>query len=298
MRALTPLGLYAALVFGLAGLLSYPLYILLQGVGVPDVRFHEMVHELLRFSALLGLWPLMWSLGLTSRRDWGYGVSRGRFLKDLLIGTGIGILSLLVLVLCLFLLEVRVFKPDFSFTVAVLAGVFLKAVIAAFVIGVMEETWFRGALHRVVEVRADAVGAVLTTAVLYGAVHFIRPDVPVSPDAIGLWSGFVTIGHFFHRFENAAFVDSFMALVAAGALLGLVRSRTNAIAQCIGIHAGWVIVIKLTRATSTPNPDTGWGGLVGSYDGIIGYLACVWFLLLGISYYWLTPRTPLPSPRR
>ena len=94
----------------------------------------------------------------------------------------------------------------------------------------------------------------------------------------------------FGRFSSPVIIDSLLALFAAGVFLSLVRLRTGNIAQCIGIHAGWVLVIKVTKSISTVNYESGWGFLVGTYDGVIGFMGFAWLCLLSISYYWLGTR--------
>ncbi len=59
MRA-TPVFVYAALVFALGGILAYPLFLLLQLVGLEEVPFHKLVFRFLEFLAVLGLWPEAW----------------------------------------------------------------------------------------------------------------------------------------------------------------------------------------------------------------------------------------------
>jgi uncharacterized protein len=73
-------------------------------------------------------------------------------------------------------------------------------------------------------------------------------------------------------------------------LLGLVRERTGRVAECIGLHAGWVFVIGLTRRLTEAVPDAGHTWLAGRYDGVIGVLAGAVFLAL--AWGWR------PRPRR
>ena len=77
----------------------------------------------------------------------------------------------------------------------------------------------------------------------------------------------------------------FIALAAAGVLLGMVRCATGHIGECIGMHAGWVLVIKVVRKTTELDDQSYWSFLVASYDDVIGVLAFIWFLLLAITYY-------------
>ncbi len=74
-------------------------------------------------------------------------------------------------------------------------------------------------------------------------------------------------------------------MVAGGLLLGLIRYRTVRIAECIGIHAGWVMVVKMLRQTTYPNAEASWSFMIGSYDGVVWLLAGLWFSTLAIAYF-------------
>ncbi|MGF1614522.1 MAG: CPBP family intramembrane glutamic endopeptidase [Gammaproteobacteria bacterium] len=288
MKAVWPLLGYVALVFFCGAILAYPIYQLLDPWWDGAAPFHKVVHRTLKLSALVALLPLMYWLGLVSRQHWGYGTNAGSFATGLGIGFLVGIASLGLPVVLLCLLEVRVLTLLSEMTLPILAAILAKAVVVGLVVGFVEETWFRGALFSVVSVlsrTAYPLSAIWITAVMFGLVHFIRTDYTVEPLEATWVDGFVVLAHSFHLFASSAFVDSFLALVAAGFLLGLVRQRWGHIAHCVGIHAGWVVVIKSTQKMTEVNHDSAFAFLVGNYDGVIGYLMFLVFGLLGVGYY-------------
>ena len=298
MRAVWPLIGYVAGVFALGAVLAYPVYGLLDFWWNEAPPFHKVVHRTLKLSALIALWPLMHWMGLFSRRQWGYAITRGSFATEATLGVLFGIGSLGFLVTGLVLLDVRLLTSLPQMTPTAFVVVLGKALAAGLVIGLIEETWFRGALFSAVSREMHRVRAVWVTAVLFGVVHFIRADpaiVPLDPT----WSdGFVVLANSFHLFAGSAFIDSFLALVAAGLLLGLMRQHQGHIAYCIGVHAGWVAVIKTTQKISEVNHDSPLAFLVGSYDGVIGYLAFVVFGVLSIGYYGLVVRGTTARPTK
>ncbi|MET0984329.1 MAG: CPBP family intramembrane glutamate endopeptidase, partial [Steroidobacteraceae bacterium] len=75
-------------------------------------------------------------------------------------------------------------------------------------------------------------------------------------------------------------IDSLLALFAVGVLLALIRQRTGAIAAGIGLHASWVMLIAVTRGSSTDNQANPQDWLTGSYDGVIGWGALLWTALI------------------
>jgi hypothetical protein len=81
-------------------------------------------------------------------------------------------------------------------------------------------------------------------------------------------------------------------LFAVGMFLSLVRERNGNIALALGLHAGWVMVIKVGQYLTALHPDAPLAQLVGSYDGIIGWLAAAWISLLAWLY---TRRSPAPK---
>ena len=90
--------------------------------------------------------------------------------------------------------------------------------------------------------------------------------------------GFQVLSRLFERYaQPLAFVDSFLALVALGILLALVRLRTGAIAACVGLHAAGVCTIFILRDTTAVNSHAKLASIVGTYDGVIGWAALVWF---------------------
>ncbi len=82
------------------------------------------------------------------------------------------------------------------------------------------------------------------------------------------------------------------ALTLAGVFLALVRERTGHIGWCIGLHAGWVFVIQVTRYLTVGNDASPYAFLTGGYDGVIGWLAVGWIGALAVGY-WGWPGTAL-----
>ena len=56
----------------------------------------------------------------------------------------------------------------------------------------------------------------------------------------------------------------------------------------IGIHAGWVLIVRLIKSLTRVNDESGLLMLIGNYDQVIGL----------ISLIWLLPLVLLGTPRR
>ena len=162
---------------------------------------------------------------------------------------------------------------------------------AAVLVACIEELWFRGALHSAIERLGGVRAAVFAVAALYSAVHFIGADKSPAAAELGIGSGFVVLGDAFHHFTRPETLDAAAALLAAGLFLGVVRHRRGGVAACIGLHAGWVLLIKVGREVTVPEPDARWAWLVSGYDGVIGWGAGALFSLLALLCWYRAPRS-------
>lgn len=294
---LAPFLIYVLAILAATALTSYPVFLGLEFLGLRDMPFDEMVLRLLKVYGLLGLWPLLSSLHMNTRAGWGYGPGADRrgFLGGLALGAGIGVASMALLVVVLLTLEIRVPRPGMVLSAPAVVLLVAKSVFAGVMVGFIEETWFRGALQSSVTLVSNSVFAIVLLSFVYGAIHFVSSDIRIPGDEVGWLSGTAVLLTSLHGFRDPAFFDSLFALVAGGILLGLVRLHTGRIAECIGIHAGWVMLVKILRETTYPNIEASWSFMIGSYDGVVGILAGLWFTSLAVAYYFRYGRRARPG---
>ena len=278
MRALA---LFLAAIAGavlLAALLAYPAYALLHPLQ-PDWRFDRIAARIWALLMLAAVAFLARRLRLTSAADWGYGAPRPRWLAQFGFGLAAGLVSMLPVTLTMLALDVRPLRPDL--TVGVLAGALLAGLGSGLAVGFLEETLFRGLMQGAVlrELRRP-LPAILAVAVVYSALHFLaRANIP---HAQVHWdSGLVLLASIFGQFAApAGIVDSFLALCAVGLLLGLVTWWTGSIALAVGLHAGWVWMMRTTVGVTSGNAAAPFAWLVSRSDGYTGWLVLVWTLLV------------------
>lgn len=285
MRATAIFFLYLVVCLALAAALSVPL----MQTGWLDYPPERVLGRLAQVFVLIGLWPFLKAMGLADRQSLGYGVSRSRFLATLSLGWALGVLILLALALALFELRIRVPDPE-ALSWPFVATKVVQASIGGLLIGLLEETFFRGALFGAIRRREGVFPALVWSSLLYAALHVMKPGAlpgGVPFDASGVQT--MVAGVFLDIFQWRN-LDTLAALFTVGVFLGLVRERTGHVGWCIGLHAGWVLAIQVTRAVSDGNPDSALAFLVGDYDGMIGWLAMVWIGLLGWAYWRLTGR--------
>jgi membrane protease YdiL (CAAX protease family) len=281
-------GIFFAYLFAcllLAALLTWPLV----QTGWIGYDPHRVMSRLAQLLILIGLWPFLKAMGLASRDALGYGAPRPVILGAVWRGWLAGVAILLVLSAALLALGVRVPEALTQAWAGDLAARAAKALIGGLLIGLLEETFFRGALFAAVRRRGGAWSAILWTAGLYALLHFMKPGpLPdgVPFDAAGAAQMFVEV---FTGVAQWKHVDSMAALFLVGVFLGLVRERTRHIGWCIGLHAGWVFVIQVTRHLTDDDPAAATAWLAGDYDGVIGWLAALWIGLLALAY-WVRSR--------
>jgi hypothetical protein len=287
MRATLLFFLYLLACLLLAAALTPPLL----GTGWIDVEPHRVMSRLAQALMLLGIWPFLRLLGLDHRAALGYGRPRAELLRGLFLGWLTGVAILLALVLALLALEVRVPDPLATARHADLARKAAQALAAGLLIGVLEETFFRGALFAAIRRRGTAASAVAWSALLYAAVHFLKPVAIAKGAALDWTAAGRMVLEGFTRALDWTNLDSFVALVMVGALLGIVRERTGHIGWCIGLHAGWVLVIQVARHLTDGQAGSPYAFLVGDYDGVIGWLAAGWLAALTTGYQRLARRS-------
>ncbi len=275
--------LFVALLAGslvLAAALTYPAWLLVGIVSVEPV--HRVMNRVAMLIALIGLVVLTRKLGLSNRDAMGYGLPRRQFLQQVLLGWLCGLALMVPLVSLLLGLDVRELKAGFEGNFAVLV---IGGIVSGLAIALIEETFFRGVLFTAIRRSSSITAAILAPSLLYAALHFLGGRLRIPADEVSWIHGFAVLGRLFERYSQPlAFIDSFIALATLGVLLSLVRLRTGAIAACIGLHAAGVAVIAVLRASTAVNPDAPYATIVGTYDGVIGWAALLWFATIATAY--------------
>lgn len=281
MALLAPL-LYLMAAAFLAALVAYPASRLLGLEDISDLR--SLVSRGGQALLLLGLWPIGRRLGW-DLRTWGLGA---RPVRQWLIGFGLGGLMLAGHVFLLVQLDIRAVVWD-RWTAAYLAPVLAKAFGIGLGIGLIEETLFRGALVAGLRQAAGPVAAVIISAFYFAILHFIGSRW-TAETGIDWTTGFRIALDGFARVSSAP-ADAFLGLFVAGLLLATLRTLwPRSLALCMGIHAGWIFIIKSAKPLTWIDPESPRLYLIGPYDYFVGYLSAAWLgslLLLMLAGRWL-----------
>jgi membrane protease YdiL (CAAX protease family) len=183
-----------------------------------------------------------------------------------------------------------------GFSAGGVAKLVLLRLSSGLAVGFIEETCLRGAMHTGIERESGTAAAIALTAVVYAATHFFASYHIAAPDVTahsGLELLMGTLRVFAHP---GAIADAFLALTAVGVLLGLVRAATGNIAACIGMHAGWVWVMLVTRELTQPLHGASLGFLLSRFDGFVGWLVFGWIVVLAVPVWRFYQRRAARPP--
>ncbi|HPF25675.1 MAG TPA: CPBP family intramembrane metalloprotease [Steroidobacteraceae bacterium] len=276
------MGLIGLGLLGIAAL-AYPAWLLLTPQF--DFPFHRVASRIAMLTLAVAFFFTVRRMRLANRSSMGYGLPRRAFLRELGVGLVLGVVMMLPIVALMLALDMRTLRSNVTLDLATFATLTFKGLTSGLVVALIEETFLRGAMHTAIARESGARTAIVLTALVYSATHFIG-KYRIPADEVHAGSGLDMLAGVLHSFaQPLAIADAFLALAAVGILLGLVRSLTGNIAACIGLHAGWVWAITFIRATSAPDESSPYAFLLSRFDGFVGWLVLGWTLVMGAVLY-------------
>jgi hypothetical protein len=281
MRPLRALVIYIAVVFIGGALLAPWLFWLAQQFAsafphIAGAPFHRFLDRSFLILALAGLWPLLRALGAKSLREMGITPPYGQW--NMLGGgllLGLGSLAMVA--------GIAIGFGGFHFAKTEDAHKMISTVFSAagtaIVVAVMEEILFRGGIFGGLRRVFHWPFALAASSAIYALVHFLqRADLA---GAVGWNSGLVLLPRVLGGFTDFhALVPGFFTLALAGVLLALAYQRTGNLYFSIGLHAGWIFVLKIFGALTVQTPDaaTWFWGTAKMFDGWLAFLVLAVFL--------------------
>jgi membrane protease YdiL (CAAX protease family) len=278
----------------IGALLSFPAYELTSSFA--GWAFHRVAS---RVAMLVLIAELVWlcrHLNLKSARDFGYGLPWRRFLIVSCTSGAIGIATAGVGAAFLLSTHLRVVIPSFTPTVPNFARIFLIGLGSGVAVALLEETVIRGAMHTAIQRESGPWRAALLTAPLFAVLHFFA-KTRIAPEDVGWGSGFDLLLRSFSPLAQPTLVfDSFLSWLIVGVILSLTRVLTGNIAVAIGLHAGWVVVLRMLQEGTTSGAAPRYSFWVGRFDGLLGYWLLPWGICIAIAL-WLTRGRWVPQAR-
>ncbi len=187
----------------------------------------------------------------------------------------------------------RIRDPEFTASALSFAHIFLVGVGSGISVALLEDTVFRGVMHTAIERESGPWTAALLTAPLFAVLHFFA-KVRIPAADLGWGSGFDLLALSFAPLGHPALVfDSFLSWLAVGLILSLTRALTGNIAVAIGLHAGWVVVLRMLQQATTSGTSPAYSAWVGHFDGLLGYWLLPWGIAIAAAL-WLTRASWVP----
>lgn len=263
--------------------MAYPLKLLLDPVLGLAFRKYLTYATLISGLIISGVYLQLYNL--LTFKAFGFSGEAVKFLSRMLNGFVYGMIIILMIEILLFLLGIHELDSTRSITLNSISLLLVKGLLAGLLIGFIEESIFRGAFFSGLYKQTGAVITVFFTSLLYSTVHFIRyRDLPADVD-IGWLTGITMMAEAFRRFHEWSILDYFLTLFIFGVLLGLLRLKHKNIATCIGVHAGVVMLIKITDYFTNRTHNSNFDYLVSQYNSTFGWISFIVILLFTIFYF-------------
>jgi len=280
--------IYFASCLLVAATLAFPLYKL----HIIPLDFHGHVSRGAYLLLVLGIYPIGRWLGI-GRAELGLNYSAGHSGVRLIRGFGWGVLMLGVHTLLLIVLDIRHIDPE-RLGLKTLLDAAWKAALVGLILGIAEELLFRGFLLGALRNKGGWGIAVVTSAFYYSGLHFLSTDLRPGAEEAQWFSGYILLDSGLKHLARTQ-LDDFMALFVCGVFLGVIRIRQpeKGLAFTIGIHAGWIFVIKIIKSFTTLTVPSPLSWLVSAFDGIIGWFSIAWISLLIV--FLFTRKTGRPA---
>jgi membrane protease YdiL (CAAX protease family) len=124
--------------------------------------------------------------------------------------------------------------PKSGLTAPVILQQVFKASMTAAVVALIEELLFRGILLRLLARNLSGTAAVVTSAAIYSAVHFL--DRPPQPEAVESLTGFWVLGQMCRGLlQPSALWPGFASLLVVGWILGRSYLATGTLWLGVGL---------------------------------------------------------------
>ncbi len=283
MRAILIFCLFIELAFLAGAILAYPLKLLLDPVLA--LAFRKCLTYATLISGLIISGIYLQFYNLLSFKAFGYNGKFITFFNGMFNGFFYGLSIILLIEVLLLLLGIHEIDSSRNYTVQSVSLLMSKAIIVGLLIALIEESIFRGALFTGLYKQTGAVIATFFSSLVYATVHFIRyRDLPADID-IGWFTGITMMPDAFRRFYHWSIQDYFLTLFIFGVFLALLRLKYKSIAACIGVHAGIVMLTKISDYVTNRTHNSNYNYLVSQYNSTFGWISFAVILLFTIFYF-------------
>ncbi len=127
-----------------------------------------------------------------------------------------------------------------------------KALLAAVIVGYLEEWLFRKHLLNAICHRLGSRWGQVLLAGLFASFHFLKPAAPPAGLEIDGWVGFKLLPLVFHQYSNpTSILGGWMTLFALGVLLSRLAVKSGVIWPSVGVHVAVIFWNKVLSSQFT-----------------------------------------------
>lgn len=266
-------------------LMAYPIY------SISTLDFERAISRSILVCVILLFYPAYKYLQFDNPAE--IGLLKQERIKTTFNAWVIGIVMLMPLTIFFFSCGFRVWEPLSEQSLSSATAAVALAIISGVIIGLVEETLFRGFIQTSLIKKYSPVFSILVVNLIYSSVHFLEAPEFGATDDPHWYSGFTLFLSAFKPLLNLHQEwDSWLALFMAGVFLSVVCIRTHNLFWCIGLHAGWVTHIKILKTFTDRDSAAVCRQWTGNYDNYTGELSIIWISLLLVIGWLLTRNKP------
>ena len=209
--------------------------------GVYD--FGKVMRRIMMVVTLIVFIAFRKSLRLGTLISSGLKIGPG-FFRQFLLGLSLAVLSILIYYGIGLISGAWIIHMDYDSAGVIILKIVEYALIA-YLIGVVEEIFFRGFLLQSFMENMSLPMAVCVCSLIYSVLHFFRADVLVST-GFQPFVGFTTMAQFFKPlfFHLVKHLPAIIGLFLVGVVLSYAFIRTKSLYLSIGLHSGMVFMVK------------------------------------------------------
>lgn len=140
---------------------------------------------------------------------------------------------------------------------------FIYVIPAALLIGFLEESFFRVLLFDRFKQSFSARNAAIGVSALYAVLHFIAPVRDFKYENYSALIGFDYLSQIVSRMLMPEILPAMLGLFLVGLTLAYTIHKSGSLYLAIGLHAGWVMAVKLSSTATTLAPGVEFAPGVG-----------------------------------
>lgn len=152
---------------------------------------------------------------------------------------------------------------------------------AALFVSLIEEGFFRVLLLRALSAKFGIYFAATISSVLYALVHFISPVKSFFYGEFDALAGFTYLGSIFSRYAHFDVLMAAVGLVLLGLSLCYAICRYNSLLLCVGLHMGWIMLMKLVNHGAIFAPGVEVSAVIGKRY-FLASEPIAWVAILGV----------------